>query len=146
MNKGLLWNSHSEVQRPKKKKQLHLFFNILKMYLLLIRGQLSYNTLLVSTILPHEQPQVYICPSLLNLPPTSLPIPLAQVVTEYQVLAPCITQQIPTDYFIYGNVYISILFSQFTPPFPSASVSKVCSLCLHLHCGEHYGDSFKNQG
>ena len=48
-------------------------------------------------------------PSLLNLPPTSSPIPPLYIVTEHWVWAPCIIQPIPTAiYFIYGNVYISI--------------------------------------
>ena len=34
--------------------------------------------------------------------------------------------------FTYGNVYGSVLFSQFIQPFPSSIVSKVCSLCLCL--------------
>ena len=34
--------------------------------------------------------------------------------------------------FTYGNVYGSVLFSQFIQPFPSSIVSKVCSLCRCL--------------
>ena len=36
-------------------------------------------------------------------------------------------------YFVYGNVYVSMLLSQFIPPPPSPTVSKVSFLCLHLH-------------
>ena len=35
-------------------------------------------------------------------------------------------------YFTYGNVYVSVLLSQFAPPSLSPAVSKVCSLCFHL--------------
>ena len=36
--------------------------------------------------------------------------------------------------FTYGNVYVSMLLSQFVPPFPSPPCPQVCSLCLWLHC------------
>ena len=32
-------------------------------------------------------------------------------------------QQIPTDYFTYGNVYVSKLLSHLVPPFASPTVS-----------------------
>ena len=37
-------------------------------------------------------------------------------------------------YCTYGNVYVSMLFSQFVPPSPSPACPQICSLCLHLHC------------
>ena len=46
-----------------------------------------------STWMSHRYTYV---PSLLNLPPTSHPFPLCYVVTEYQVWAPYVIQQIPT--------------------------------------------------
>ena len=36
-------------------------------------------------------------------------------------------------YFMYGSVYVSMLFSQFVPPSPPALCPQICSLCLHLH-------------
>ena len=36
--------------------------------------------------------------------------------------------------FTYGNVYVSVLLSQFVPSSPPATVSTGCSLCLCLHC------------
>ena len=35
--------------------------------------------------------------------------------------------------FTHGCVYMSMLLSQFVPPSPSLTASRVCSLCLHLY-------------
>ena len=48
--------------------------------------------------------------------------------------APCATQQLPLlIYFTHGGIHMSMLPSQFVPPFPSHTMSKVCSLCLCLY-------------
>ena len=77
---------------------------------------LLYNKLnqLYVYIYPH-------IPSLLNLLPT-LPIPPLQVVTEHQADLPvlCSCFQIAI-YFIFGSVYMSMLFSHFIPAYPSPS-------------------------
>ena len=57
-------------------------------------------------------------PSLLNL------IPPLQVVIEHQVELPVLHSNFPlTIFFTSGNVYVSILLSQFIPPSPSPTVS-----------------------
>ena len=73
-------------------------------------------------------------PTLLNLPITSHPIPPLYVVMEHRFehsasyrkfsLAIC---------FTYGNVYVSILLSQLSPPLLSPLCPQVYSLHLH-HC------------
>ena len=37
-------------------------------------------------------------------------------------------------YYMHGNVYASMLLSQFISPSPSPDVSTSLSLCLHLYC------------
>ena len=53
--------------------------------------------------------------SLGSLPPSPIPIPLGW----HRALgwAPCVIQQLPTIYFTYGNVYVSVLLSQCIPPY-----------------------------
>jgi len=78
-----------------------------------------------------KQPKVYICP----LPPephSHLP-PHSTLLSCHRALgwASFVTQQIPTcHHFTYGNVYVSMLFSQFVPTSPSPTVF----ISLHIHC------------
>ena len=83
-----------------------------------------YRIVLVSAVHEHESAiGIHYVRSLLNLSPTSLPIPPLLVVTEHQVWAPCVTQQIPPAiYFTYHNVYVSALLFQSVPPSPSPAV------------------------
>ena len=86
-----------------------------------------------STWISHRYTYV---PSLLNLPPTFHPIPPLWVVTEHQIWAPCIIQQIPTGYLILHM--IMCMFQCYShksshPHLPSLS-PKVCPSCLHLLC------------
>ena len=67
-------------------------------------------------------------PFLLNLPPTSHPIPPLSVVTEYRFEL-WVIQQIPAGcLFTCGNVHVSMLLSPFVPlsPFPTVSTSLFC--------------------
>ena len=43
--------------------------------------------------------------------------------------------------FSYGNIHVSMLFSQIIPPLPSLTESKVCSFHLCLLCCLHVGSS-----
>ena len=79
--------------------------------------------------LPHINMNTrYTCvPSLLNPSPTSLPLPpsasrvLQSIDLRFPV--PCIELPLAT-YLTYGKVYISMLFSQVSPPSPSPTVHK----------------------
>ena len=83
-----------------------------------------------STRISHRYTHV---PSLLNLPPTSLPIP--PLVTEYWAELPGSHSKFPPAvYLTWGSGYAPMLVSQLAPPSPSPTVSTVCSLRLHLHC------------
>ena len=73
-------------------------------------------------------------PSWIPLPPLSSPHPsrLSQSIgfgfpVSY-IKHPFVT------YFTYGNVYVSMLFSQIIPPSPSPLCPKICSLCLCILC------------
>ena len=72
-----------------------------------------------------NHPQVTTCPLLFE--PSSHPphlIPPFQVITEHGVELPPLYSKLPLGvYFTYGNVYVSMLFSQFILPFPSPAVS-----------------------
>ena len=58
-------------------------------------------------------------------------IPPLEVVTEHWVEPLCPYSIFPLAiYFIHA---LSVLLFQFAPPSPSHTVSKVCSLCLHLY-------------
>ena len=81
--------------------------------------------MLVSTLHQHESSiGVYIWPLPLEPPSTSHPIPTLLGCHTAPVLSFHVTQQIPTDYFTYGNVYVSGLLFQFVPASPpTGSVS-----------------------
>ena len=70
---------------------------------------------------------MYTCvSSLFNSSPTSLPThPSRSSTALHQLWVPCIIHQTSTGYlFTYGNVYVSMLFSQIIPPFPFPIESK----------------------
>ena len=72
-----------------------------------------------------NQPWVHMCPPILN--PTSTSVP-PQLLGCPRALA-C---------FTYGNIHVSMLFSQIIPPLASPTESKVCSLYLGLFCCHAY--------
>ena len=88
-----------------------------------------------STCISHRYTHV---PSPLNVPPLSNLIPPFYVVTEHQAEIPVLYNNFPLAiYFTYGNVFISILLSQFVPPAPALPVSTnlFCTLeSLFLSC------------
>ena len=94
------------------------------------------NVVLVSAI---QQCESAICihmppRHLLDLPPTAHPFPPFQVVIDYQTELPVLNSSFPLAiYFTYGNIYVSMLLSQFIPLSPFFSVSKIYSLCLCLY-------------
>ena len=72
-------------------------------------------------------------PSLLSLPPTSYPIPPLWVVTEHQVELRARYSKFPLAiYFTYGNVYVSLLLSQFIPDPLSSYVQSLFSMSASL--------------
>ena len=99
--------------------------------------ELNYFSILWC-LLPYidmNQPQVYMCPPIPNPLPTSLPIPSLWVVpcTGFECPVSCIELGL-VIYFTYGNIHVSMLFSQIIPPSASPTESKVCSLYLCLFC------------
>ena len=70
--------------------------------------------------------------SLLNLHPTSHPIPPLQVITEHWFELPESYGKCPLAiYFIYHDAYVPMLHSPFVPPSSSPPCLQLCSLCLH---------------
>ena len=67
-----------------------------------------------------NQPQVYMYPPILNPSPTSLPTSSLWVVPEpsFECPASCIKRAL-VIYFTYGNIHVSMLFSQIILPLPS---------------------------
>ena len=67
-----------------------------------------------------NQPQVYMHPPILNPSPTSLPTSSLWVVPEpsFECPASCIKRAL-VIYFTYGNIHVSMLFSQIILPLPS---------------------------
>ena len=81
-----------------------------------------YNVL-VSAMHQHESAiGLYVSPPC--EPPPHLPLyPTPLVVTEYQVELPVLNSNFPSPFsFTYGNMYISMLLSQFIPPSPAPAV------------------------
>ena len=75
---------------------------------------------------------------ILNPPPTSLPIPSLRVIPSTSPEHPvsCIKPGLAI-YFTYGNIHVSVLFSQIIPPLPSPTESKslfFTSVSLLLSC------------
>ena len=52
---------------------------------------------------------------------------------KYRLWVPYVIQQIPTIYFTYSNVYVSMRLSQIIPLSPSLTVSKSLSFMSALH-------------
>ena len=62
---------------------------------------------------------------ILNLPPTSLPIPFLWVIPVHQPQASCIPHRTWTgDSFLYDFIHVAMSFSQIIPPSPSPTESK----------------------
>ena len=82
-----------------------------------------------------NQPHVHMCPPTLSpLPLPSLPHPsgLSQS-TSFECPASCIKLGL-VIYFTYGNILVSVLFSQIMPPLLLPQNPKICSLHLCLFC------------
>ena len=76
---------------------------------------------------------------ILNRSLASLPIPSLRVsqCTGFECPVSCIKLGL-VIYFTYGNIHVSILFSQVIPPSPSPKSPKICSLYLCLFCCLEY--------
>ena len=85
-----------------------------------------------------NQPWVHMCLLILNPPPTSLLIPYLWVVPETGFGCPALCIELAlVIYFTYGNIHISMLFSQIIPPSPSSTESNslfFTSVSLLLPC------------
>ena len=88
---------------------------------------------------PHELAMgKHVSPSWFPLPPHCPPHPLG--VAEHGHFGfPASNIKLPLAiYFTFGDVHVSMLFSQIVPPSPSPLCPKVCSLCLCLlFCPAH---------
>ena len=73
-----------------------------------------------------NQPQVYMCPPILNpsatqLPPNPIPLGCPSSYIKFALVI----------YFTYGNIHVSMLFSHIIPPSPSPTVQKsVLYICV----------------
>ena len=68
-----------------------------------------------------DQPQVYIC----SLPLEPLSHCPSHPTSQHWLCVPCVIRQIPLAiYFTCGNIYVSTLFFQITPPFSCPTVSR----------------------
>ena len=89
---------------------------------------------MVFAIYQHELATVYMCPPTLTSTPTSFPILFQS--TDFECLASCIELALVIC-FTYGNIRVSMLFSQIITPLPSSTESKslfFTSLSLLLPC------------
>ena len=77
-----------------------------------------YNIVLASTTYQYESATGIHIPSVLNPPPISRPVPPLEVVTEHYW-----SKFSLAIYFTYGDIYVSVLFSQSVPLLPSPTVS-----------------------
>ena len=80
-------------------KQQHIFFQLINLFWL----EHNYFTILW-WLLPHinmNQPQVYMCPPILNPPPTSFPTPSLWVVAEHHLWVSCFMHWPCTGHLFY---------------------------------------------
>ena len=89
---AVVWRPSSFAYKPLRKAFV-LFLFIFNWRIIVLQYYVGFCH--TSTWISHRYTYV---PSLLNLPPTFHPIPPLWVVTEHQIWAPCLIQQIPTDY------------------------------------------------
>ncbi|CAI9154037.1 unnamed protein product [Rangifer tarandus platyrhynchus] len=80
---------------------------------------------------------------ILNPPPASLPIPSLRVIPVHQprALVSCI-EPVLVICFTYGNIHVSMLFSQIIPPSPSPTESKRLFHTPVSLAVSHIGSSF----
>ena len=134
--------------RSKRTGRVHLMLVaenlqcILKNYLfILIGGQLPYNIVVVFAIHWHESAMgVHVFPILNPSPTSSQSRPSGSPqYTSPECPVSCIQPGLVIC-FTYGNVHVSMLFSQIIPPLLLPQSSEVCSLHLCLFCCLAYRD------
>ena len=115
------------LKKTKQNKTKNLFFFYQRIIIFNIVFFLSYINM--------NHPQWHMCPPRLNPhSPPSLPHSsgLSQN-TDFECPASCIELAL-VIYFTYGNIYVSMIFSQIIPPSPTPKSPKVYSLYLSLFC------------
>ena len=101
---------------------MHKFSFYIKKYFYFYLEDNNHSVVLVSAIHQHESTigcthRVYTSSLLVELPSHFPPHPTLQVVTEHKAELPVLSRNFPLALcFTHGNVYISMLLSQFTPP------------------------------
>ena len=91
-----------------------------------------------------NQPQVYMYPpsqTPSHVPPHPIPLGCPEGCSSFECPVSCIELG-PVIYFTYGNIHVSMLFSQIIPPSPSPTESKslfftsvsLLLSCIQSHC------------
>ena len=117
---------------------MHSFFISFKKWFVLIGIELLCITMMVFDIyINMNQPHGYMCPSILNTTQTSLATPCFWVLPQHKswMHLSCIALALGIS-FIYGNVPVSMLFSQTIPSLDSPLESQNQCYCLpksHLY-------------
>ena len=124
------------MENGKKWKEWQILFSFFFFFLNLFNWRLiTLYIIVVFDIHWHESAMgVHVLPILNSLPPSSPSHPsgLSQCTSPERPVS-CIVPGL-ANHFTYGNIHVSMPFSQIVPPLPSPQSPKACSLHLCLFC------------